>query len=150
MKKVTFALFFCFGVFTCMYGQTKKDTIKELFQLMKDDSTSMKLMDSLLPVLTQKGNQEMDSTAKAKSQEKLKGLMDMVMKIIVQVKEDKLKLYDRYYTQEEINDLIAFYKSPVGRKYVHVSPEITKAIVMKVIKEYVPEMQKSMKDKKAK
>jgi len=149
MKKRTFALFFCLVLFTCSYAQTKQESIKELFHLMKDDSTATKMLDTLMPLFTQKTNQEMDSTAKAKSQEKLKGLMDMVMKIIVQVKEDKLKLYDQYYTQEEINDLIAFYKSPVGRKYVHVSPEITKAIVMKVIKEYVPEMQKSMKDKKA-
>jgi len=145
MKKVTFALFFCFGVFTCMYGQTKKDTIKELFQLMKDDSTSTKLMDSLLPVLTQKGNQEMDSTAKAKVQEKIQAIMIPVKKIIQRVQEDRLNLYDKYFTQEEIDDMIAYYKSPAGRKFVHMKPEITKEIVMKVITEYLPEMKKDMK-----
>ena len=145
MKKVTFALFFCFGVFTCIYGQTKRDTIKELFQLMKDDSTSTKLMDSLLPVLTQKGNQEMDSTAKAKVQEKMQAIMIPVKKMIQRIQEDRLNLYDKYFTQEEIDDMIAYYKSPAGRKYVRLKPEITKEIVMKVITEYLPEMKKEMK-----
>jgi hypothetical protein len=30
--------------------------------------------------------------------------------------------YDKYYTQSEIRQLIAFYESPIGRKMVEVAP----------------------------
>ena len=149
MKKGAFVLFFCLGVFTFSFGQTKKDSIRELFHLMKDDSTATKVMDSLMPLLTKKMNQEKDSTAKAKVQVKMKAVMEMVKTIISKVKEDRLNLYDKYYTQQDIDAMIVFYKSPAGRKYVHTTPEITKEIVMKVIKEYLPQLEKDKKDKRA-
>jgi uncharacterized protein len=148
MKKVTFILFFCLGIVTCSFGQTKRDSIKELFHLMKDDSTTKKVTDSLMPLLTKKMGMEKDSTAKAKSQEKMKAMLEMVKTIISKVKEDRLNLYDKYYTQQDIDAMIVFYKSPAGRKYVRTTPEITKEIVMKVITEYLPQMEKDKKDKK--
>jgi hypothetical protein len=147
MKKGLFVLFFCLGIVTCSFGQTKRDSIRELFHLMKDDSTTTKIMESLIPMITNKSTQGMDSTAKAKSQEKMKMVMGIVKMITAKVKEDKLNLYDKYYTQQDIDDMIVFYKSPAGRKYVRTTPEITKEIVMKVIKEYLPQLEK---DKKAK
>jgi len=35
-------------------------------------------------------------------------------------------LYDRYYTNEDIEGLLAFYRSPLGKKVVSTLPEITK------------------------
>ena len=142
-------MFFCFGAFTFSFGQTKKDSIRELFHLMKDDSTATKVMDSLMPLLTKKMNQQTDSTAKVKAQVKMKAVMEMVKTVISKVKEDRLNLYDKYYTQQDIDAMIVFYKSPAGRKYVHTTPEITKEIVMKVIKEYLPQLEKDKKDKRA-
>jgi hypothetical protein len=148
MKKGTLLLLFCLGIFAHTYSQTKQESIKELFHLMKDDSTSTKMMEGMMPAfMGQKMNQEMDSTAKAKAQEKMKVIMESVKKMITLIKDDKMKLYDKYFTQAEINDMIAFYKSPTGRKYVSTSPEITKEIMMKVMKEYVPEMQKALKER---
>lgn len=43
--------------------------------------------------------------------------------------------------------MIAFYKSPAGQKYVSTTPLITKELLMKVLKDYVPEMQKKMNAK---
>jgi len=147
MKKVTIVLLFCLGVFTGSMAQTKQESIRELFHLMRDDSTSLKIMNSMVPMLTQKTSQDMDSTARTKSQESMKSIMAAVTMIIAKVKDDRLKLYDRYFTQDEINEMIVFYKSPAGRKYVSVKPEITKEIVMKVFKEYLPEMEKEKKAK---
>ena len=117
---------------------------------MKDDSTTTKIIHSMMPMFVKGMDQKMDSTVKAKSQEKVKAIMEMVKKIIVKVREDKLNLYDKYFTREEIDDMIAFYKSPVGRKYVSMKPEITKEIVMKVMKEYLPEMEKEKNAKQEK
>jgi hypothetical protein len=148
MKKVTWILFFCIGVFTYSYAQTKEESIRELFHLMKDDSTATKMLTTMLPTMMgNKMNQAVDSTAKAKTQATMKVIMESVQKMIASVKEDKVKLYDKYFTQEEINNMITFYKSPAGRKYVSVTPEITKEITMKIIQKYVPEMKEEMKAK---
>ena len=147
MKKATVVLFLCLGVFTFSNGQTKRDSIKELFHLMKDDSTTTKIMESLIPMITNKSTQGKDSTALAKSKEKMEKVMGIVHMIAAKVKEDKLNLYDKYYSQQDIDDMIVFYKSPAGRKYVRTTPEITKEIVIKVIKEYLPQLEKDKKDK---
>ena len=31
-------------------------------------------------------------------------------------------IYDKYYTEEEINQIIAFYNSPVGKKMISTMP----------------------------
>jgi hypothetical protein len=43
--------------------------------------------------------------------------------------EDMLILHDKYFTQEEINDFIHFYKTPLGQKYINSTPEITKEMM---------------------
>ena len=146
MKRLTFVLFFCFGLLTCGYSQTKQESIKELFQLMKQDSAIMKTFDSLIPMIAQKENQSMDSVAKEKVDGSMMMFKGIVKVIISMVTEERIKLYDRYYTQDEINQLITFYKSPIGRKYVTTSPEITKDIVMKILKD-LPDLKKKMNPK---
>jgi len=89
----------------------------------------------------------MDADAKAKSQETINMLRQMTKMIIDMVTEDKVKLYDKNYSKEEINKLIEFYKSPVGQKYVNTTPEITNEIMTKVLKKYLPEMQKKANSK---
>jgi hypothetical protein len=150
MKKVLFTAFLCFAVFTCSYGQTKQESIRELFHLMKDDSTTTKIIKTMMPMFVKGMGQETDSLEKVKSQEKIKAVMESVKKIITKIREDKVNLYVKYFTQQEIDDMIAFYKSPAGRKYVSIRPEITKEIVLKVMKEYLPEMEKEKKAKQEK
>ena len=38
--------------------------------------------------------------------------------------EAYLPLYDRYFEREELEQIVAFYRSPAGRKMVHVLPEL--------------------------
>lgn len=35
-----------------------------------------------------------------------------------------IPIYDKYYTHEDILDLISFYESPAGRKSIEVQPDI--------------------------
>lgn len=148
MKKLTFVWLFCVGIITCAYSQNKQELIKELFQLMEADSASTQMFNSMMPAFFgQNMQQEMDSTARIKKQQVIGAVMEEVKKIIVAVKEEKMKLYDKYFTEKEIKQMIAFYKSPAGQKYVSTNPEITKELVMKVMQEYVPAMKESMKKK---
>src|ERR1044071_6679913 len=36
-----------------------------------------------------------------------------------------IELYDKYFTNDEIKDLVRFYESPIGRKAVEVLPQLT-------------------------
>jgi uncharacterized protein len=63
------------------------------------------------------------------------------------INEDMVTLYDKYYTQNEINDFIIFYKSPSGQKFTKVSPDIQKDLMMVMMQKYMPEIQKTIKTK---
>jgi hypothetical protein len=61
--------------------------------------------------------------------------------------EDMLILYDKYFTQEEINDFIYFYKTPSGQKYINSTPEITKEMMTIMMQKYMPEIKNAMMGK---
>ena len=43
--------------------------------------------------------------------------------------EDIVIIYDKYFTLEEIKQLIAFYESEIGKKFVEVTPHINRFVV---------------------
>jgi uncharacterized protein len=43
-----------------------------------------------------------------------------------QLTDSLVPIYNKYFTQKEIKQLIDFYQSPVGKKFVKVQPEIMK------------------------
>ena len=51
----------------------------------------------------------------------------------------QIKIYDKYFTHSEIRDLISFYRSDTGRKYVKNMPAITAETIEFTIKfqEYI-------------
>lgn len=40
-------------------------------------------------------------------------------------------IYDRFFTEEELKDLVAFYKSPTGRKSIEVMPQLMQDAVQR-------------------
>jgi uncharacterized protein len=36
-----------------------------------------------------------------------------------------IPVYDKYYTEEDVDQMIAFYKTPVGKKLIEVLPKIS-------------------------
>jgi hypothetical protein len=54
---------------------------------------------------------------------------DYIDRMMTRVDYDSLlyemvPLYSRYYTKEEIKELIDFYESPIGKKQLKITPEI--------------------------
>jgi len=148
MKKTAFVLFLCISVFTNSFGQTKQESIKELFHIMKNDSMINKMLDSMVPSMaSQMQSQIKDSVARAKSTEILNVSMQTVKGFFPQMMEDMALIYDKYFTEKEIKDFIVFYKSPSGQKYLSLSPEIMKEFMGTMMQKYMPEIQKAMKAK---
>ena len=149
MKKVFLTSVFCFVVFISGYSQTKQESIKELFHTMQTDSLIDKSFTSMIPgILNQMQGQIKDSTARAHSKETMISVMQTAKEISKKMlNEDMVASYDKYFTQNEINDFIRFYKSPSGQKFIQVTPDIQKDMMTAMMQKYMPEIQKTIKAK---
>jgi uncharacterized protein len=135
---------------------SKLAKIEELFKVSKMDrltNESMKLaMDQVNSGMMQ---QLMGVQLSANQQQKVSELSEKVANIVKEalswdkLEPDYAKLYAATYTEEEIDGILAFYKSPAGQAMVEKSPTVLKqasAIAQDRMKAAVPEIQKLMKD----
>jgi uncharacterized protein len=148
MKKMLLVLMFCIPFLMNGYSQTKQESIKQLFQLMQQDSAISKMMGSVMPMITTKMDQMPDSASRSMANEKIQFMVKTVENMTTRmINEDMVGLYDQYFTQKEIKDLIVFYKSSAGKKMVQVTPDIQKDLMLILIKKYLPELQNTLKGK---
>ena len=54
------------------------------------------------------------------------------------VETDLVPLYNKIYTSDELKELSSFYGSPVGKKYLEKSPEVSKGVQNLMIEKYLP------------
>lgn len=113
-------------------AQTKQASIKELFRLMKTESMFENLTISF-PELAS------DSTSKAAHSQLMSSVKVILNKIM---DEDMVVLYDSYYSQNEIKDMIHFYKSKTGKKMIATSPAIQKEMLLVIQTKYMGELMK--------
>lgn len=147
MKKILFVLLLSISVSLNCQAQTKQENIKVMFQLMQTDSVVEKMMNSMLPVMMKSIPQAQDSTAKSQLDATMKKMTQVMMTITKRLlNEDLVGLYDKYFTESEVKDLVTFYKSSAGKKMVAVSPELNKEMMMILITKYFPEMQQMLKN----
>ena len=148
MKKSIFLLLFSVCVFPGAFAQTKQESIKELIHIMRNDSMMNKTMDAMIPAMfNQMQSQMKDSTAKARSTEIAKVVMESAKEIMPKMMDEMAASYDKYFTEQEIKDFITFYKTPAGQKYISVMPEMMKDMMGNMMKNYIPAMKKSMEAK---
>ncbi|TDJ04089.1 MAG: DUF2059 domain-containing protein, partial [Deltaproteobacteria bacterium] len=63
------------------------------------------------------------------------------------IKDDVIKMYTQSFTEQELNELTAFYKSPTGQKALSTMPTLmvkTIQIGQQNIKEHLSELQKEI------
>ena len=146
MKKVILVLMICIPSFMC-YSQKKQESIKELFHVMQLDSIMDKTFSSMIPAMMSQMKSE-DPSVNARANEMMTTTMQSA-KVMVKkmMDEDMVTVYDKYFSQNEINDYITFYKSKSGQKFIKMTPEISKDLMMIMMQKYMPEFQKTMKEK---
>ena len=54
-------------------------------------------------------------------------------------------VYDKYFTEDELKDLIAFYKSPAGKKYISVVPNVIADSMSIFVEKYAPKLDEFVK-----
>ena len=67
--------------------------------------------------------------APAEEQEQLKSVLK-----VDEIIEQLIPIYDRYYTEEDLKELVTFYKGPVGQKAISVTPQIMQEATQAMVK----------------
>jgi len=150
------ALLVCTGSVAHADDAAKLAKAEEYFKLAKMDELIAQLMNQVIEQSKSGMMQQiMGVKVSPEDQQRLDEFTDKVVKIISGAMSwDKLepqyaKLYAEAYTEEQLDDIVAFYKSPTGQAMVEKNPTLIKkanAIVQKQMAEVTPEVQKLMQD----
>jgi hypothetical protein len=145
----------------------KKALIKELLEVTGGHQTSEDMMNAMLQemdkelpqimstlidndrVLTpaEKVDLKRDATELALRVSKRFREMFMQRVNVGQIVEDvSYPLYDKYFSADEIRDLIAFYKSSTGKKSIEVMPALVAESIAKTNEAMLPAIQQLIKE----
>lgn len=130
----------------------KQETIDKLFEVTQ----SAQLMDG---VYGQMDSMFAQMASQMQIPESQKPIMDKFFKKYSTMMRDEMSwekikvpmsnVYAQTYTDEELKDVVKFYQSPTGKKFVAKMPELTKAsmvMVQEMMKGFMPKMQALQKE----
>jgi hypothetical protein len=118
-------------------GQAKKESIKQLFSLMQQDSLINSSFAAMTSSIVSSMNLNLDSAANVRYAKILAKSMEASKQIARKLlNEDMVDIYDKYFSQQEIDDFIAFYRSPSGKKMIDRVPSIQKDVMIVMTKKY--------------
>jgi len=136
-----------FSTFSQAQAQSKKESIKTLFVIMQQDSLiskSFRIMTSSI-VSTMSSQFQSDTSLSAKMSAIMEKSMEASKKVAMKLlNEDMVDIYDKYFTQQEIDDFIVFYKTKSGQKMISTLPDIQKDIMSAMSKKYTPTLQEEI------
>ena len=136
MKKLFIITMLVFSIsITVFSAETpKQKKIKELFQVMDIQETTNEMSQMML---NDTGNMKLSKNQKAAMQKEMQSMMDYVL-------NKQAELYDKHFTEQEIDDILNFYKTPAGKKIIEETPKITKELFTDLMENYYPDMIKRL------
>jgi len=129
MKKLLYPmiLILCF-IISALHADSAKTnaSVEKMFSVMGIDRQLSGGFEAMLPVIEQLGLQfKLDKNAK----EELKNIYRVWFEEDIDreaMKNGLIEIYTEAFNEKEINELIVFYQSPVGQKFLKKSPELMK------------------------
>jgi len=114
MKKALFIVSVLFYVNGYSQSESKKAKILEMISLTGVDKIGMQMMDNVMNSFKNRDNSIPD---------------DFWIEVKKEVNSEELinlyiPIYDKYYTEEDLEDLVKFYKSPIGKKVTSIMPQM--------------------------
>ena len=126
------------------------NSVEELLLLMRIDETLTRTFAQMRPTFLQQFQQlagdELTTEQSQITEKYLEKLFDLMEEELSweKLKDDYIRIYSAVYTEEEIRELIEFYRSPVGQKTVEQMPvlmEESMAISQKYLLNLMPRIQ---------
>ena len=149
-----------FGLLCLSYAQenVRKQLAEELLLLMEVDKTVAKTFDMIKQMqMNQLGSMKLPEELTKEASERIVSMQGEIMDIVAKelewdkLKEDYISIYADVFTKEELEGIIAFYKTPVGQKFIKKQPELMQKsmeITQKQMTTIMPKIQKAMQDLK--
>lgn len=131
MKKLFFItlLIFLVGVTGFSAETAKQKKIRDLFQVI-DIQTNINEMSQMI---TDSGDKKLSADQRTAFQKEMEAMMNYIM-------DKQMELYDKRFTEQEIDEILNFYKTPTGKKILKETPEISKELFTDLIGNYYPDM----------
>ena len=121
-----------------MITYQEKETPKMLASLVENDK-------SLTATQKQEMQQMMIETAERVSK-RYREFFSQKLNIGQMLEEVSYPIYDKNFTESELRDLIAFYKTPTGQKMIQIAPKMTMEAMMAFNEKFTPKLQEFMKE----
>ena len=125
---------------------------KEMYQQMQQIVFS-EMQNQFAPMMEQMLDNQTDLSPAEKEEQlaKLSNNVDRLMGEFVELMQSEVAyeemlesvfypVYDRYFTEDDLRDLIAFYESPVGKKIIAVSPDLFRTSLQLSNEIFIPKM----------
>lgn len=116
MKKTLVLLSFCLStLFTQAQTNTKREKIQKLLELSGAGKVGIQVMNQMMTSFkSMYSNASQQFWDDFKKEVKAKDIVDLV-----------IPTYEKHYSEQDIEQLIIFYKSPIGQKTIALTPLIT-------------------------
>ena len=152
MKKLALVTIAVILPLTLTMGQDKADNIKRLMNAMQMEKMVDNTMQAMKNAMKQQVTMQMQGEQREQAKEAMESLMDFVSTETSAItkkmfEEDLPSVYEKYFTEEEVNELIQFYESPTGKKLLEQTPEMTGEIMSIMSTKYMPILSSKMKEK---
>jgi len=136
MKKLLFitVLTAFFAVNT--FAQDKSSDVRKLIGLMQSDEMISGMLNSMTAAFSHGRSAELREFIVTETKAMLKRMED-----------EMVSIYSRHFTHEEVKDLIKFYESPLGRKFIEVTPALQNELMNAMMTKYMPEFQEKLMQK---
>lgn len=151
MQKIIIAcLLLTLPLFVHADEKTKKDKIKELLVLTNAQASINTIYSQVSEMLQRIAERVGQTPENKKIFEKYNSKIINSMKKEVnwqKMKESMIGIYMKHYTEKEVKDMVAFYKTETGRSMVKKTPAVMKDTMQasqSMIKAFSPEMNKLM------
>jgi hypothetical protein len=141
-----------FGALAQDAGKTAK--IDEMLRLTKTDQMMQQMMGQMKAMSLQQLQKNLPPEEKAKAGEMQQKVFDLVSAKLSweKFKPAIVQIYGEVYTDEELDGILAFYRSPAGKAMIEKMPQLmsrTMALVQKMTADMQPEIQKMVRESAA-
>jgi len=141
MKKIVIVLILFVFAIANSYSQSKEESIKELFHLMQKDSIIDRTLTSMMPFLINM-TQRKDLTLTETERNSLNSKLQLARDLSTKMQIEEIVLYDKYFSQKEILDLITFYKTQSGQRLIELTPKIQNDLRLIIQQKYMQDIMK--------
>jgi hypothetical protein len=130
-------------------GKTAK--IEEMLRLTKTDEMMQQVMSQMKAMNLQQLQKNLAPDEKAQAAEMQQKIFDLVNAKMSweKFKPAVVQIYGEVYTDEELDGILAFYRSPAGHAMIEKMPQLmsrTMAVVQKLTADLQPDIQKLVKE----